>query len=713
MFEWHQTPGNKNTKLKHSNTMATTVTKKTYADWISEIEGCGDDLSRDELINLVFAEGPNASWSDMVREMQAKYYYSMYNYLKGMFPMRVWEDWSGSTELGKEYHAAYIPFDMSIFKRSMEICSPDSASECKMDYCEVPRGGISRIPELEMYKTGFKTKPMCIANIRTSKQALQIAQFIAKERYQVDEQVMNIFYTMALIRMLGHKWILEGENDGSGGIVPVANTNPYNCLQGFRYHYMDPLFPQAGNVNNIIAMDLSVLDMFGRSLVSSRNPNFKARGPRGEPIFELWHSEDWYRQEVLDNKEYVDRMKYTMPSSLLPGYTLEPDGSVKEVIGNFVFRVTPGLPKFTESTKGGITVVQPMQKVEVDSGNRPIHNFREFDNAPFLMTVAIGKDVGEILTRPTITTGIDGRPIHPITGNPKEDWRYWNEYDSVCNPEKNMPHFRKTYEMGFRMKNADAGWGFIGRAKKFRLRPTNTCDLRDIFKIAPQEQDCHVVTIGCNPLNDRVSNNIMRDDVSRRVKCSSLLCGDSENLTYTLKIRKENQDSIAPGQNPLGSCECGDTIQVVISDEDGDVVKVRNATILQTYRPNIINPDYTIIVKLDSTLSAGECITSISCPDATPTLGFAIACADSESDGDLPSDQIRVTLDSSLNCGVGADVTIDWLDEDKAALSPAVSETGEIISFDPATNTYVLEVDGETLSCDVDGACYIRVTCNP
>ena len=67
--------------------MATTVTKKTYADWISEIEGCGDDLSRDELINLVFAEGPNASWSDMVREMQAKYYYSMYNYLKGMFPM--------------------------------------------------------------------------------------------------------------------------------------------------------------------------------------------------------------------------------------------------------------------------------------------------------------------------------------------------------------------------------------------------------------------------------------------------------------------------------------------------------------------------------------------------------------------------------------------------------------------------------------------------
>ena len=155
------------------------------------------------------------------------------------------------------------------------------------------------------------------------------------------------------------------------------------------------------------------------------------------------------------------------------------------------------------------------------------------------------------------------------------------------------------------------------------------------------------------------------------------------------------------------------TIQVVISDGDGDVVKVRDATILQTYRPNIINPDYTIIVKLDSTLSAGECITSISCPDAIPTLGFAIACADSESDGDLPSDQIRVTLDSSLNCGVGADVTIDWLDEDKAALSPAVSETGEIISFDPATNTYVLEVDGETLSCDVDGACYIRVTCNP
>lgn len=686
------------------------TTKKTYQDYVDEINACGGDLSQDELINIVFADGPNAAWTEISQEMQVKYYYSMYNYLKGMFPMRVWEDWNGQTELGREYHAAYIPFDLSIFRRSMEICSPDSASECKFDYCEVPRGGISSIPELEMFKVGFKTKPMCIANIRTSKEALKLAQFIAKERFQVDEQVLNMFYTMAMIRMLGHKWVLEGENDGNGNIVPVTNTNPYNSLQGFRYHYMDPLFPAVGNVNNIIPLDLSVLDMFGRGLVSSRNPNGRAIGPRGEPIFELWHSEDWYRQEVLENKEYIERMKYTMPSSLLPGYTLEPKDSVKEVIGNFVFRSTPGLPKFAESVNGGITPVQPMTQVDVDAGQMATHNYREYDNAPFLMTVALGKDVGEILTRPAITVGIDGLPINPITGNPKDAWQYWNEYDKDCNPEKNMPYFKKRYEMGFRMKNADAGWGFIGRAKVFRLRATNTCDLRPVFKIVPKSSTCNIVTIGCNP-NGPVSNNIMKEDIARKVACSAAVCGDASNLTYTIKVRKENQDSIAPGQSPLGSCECGDTIQVVISDEDGDVTKVRSATLIQTYRPNAVNPQWTAIIKLGSALAPGECISYVSCQDATPTLGFAVACADSGDDDTLETDQIRVVLDSALNCNVGANVTIDWLDEDKVALDPAVTASAVIVSYDPDTNTYVLEDDGNEISCSVEGACFIRVTC--
>lgn len=679
--------------------------KMTKAEWLSQLEDCGGDLSQNDLINLVFADGPNALWRDTVEQMKLLYPDSMYNYLTGIFPSRVWNDWQGVTELGKVYHAAYIPFDMSIFQRSMQICDPASQNECKTNYCTIPKGGISAIPELEMYKAGFKTEPMCIANIRTSARAKQIAQAIVNERFQVDEQVMNIFYTMALIRMTGHKWVLEYTKSGSD-IIPAENTNPYNALGGFRYSYMNPLYPTAGDLNNIMPLDMSFLKYFGSSLTDSRNPNFISRGPRGEPIFELWYPTDWYQQEVLDNAEFIERNKYTTKLPILNGSTLNPE---REIIGNFSMRSVPGLPRFAESTQGGLSVVQPMTPVDVDSGQRHIYDFREYRNAPFIMIQMLGKNPGEILTRPSIDVGIEGRPIMPITGN--GDWTYWNEYDKDCNPDKNMPHFRKRYEMGFRMNNPDASWGFIARAKKIRLIAPNTCDLQPLFKVVPSEQDCSILTIGCNPLNERVSNNIMGDSKVRKVLCGAKSCGDTDNLLYQLKISKENQDSIAPNQSPLGSCVCGDSVQVHIGDEDGDTVKVRAATIIDIYRPNMVNPNWTVLIKLASALTGAECIQSIGCPDATPTYGVVISCADHSEDDSIPENGIKVMLESTLNCNVGSNVLIRFYDEDGVIIDSAIA--GSIVSVDPDTKTYVISTATSGFGCGYKAnAVSIRVTCN-
>ena len=679
--------------------------KLTKAEWLAQIEDCGNDLSQDELVNLVFADGPNALWRDTIEQMKLVYPTSMYNYLTGLFPTRVWNDWQGVTELGTRYHAAHIPFDMSIFQRSMQICDPASQNECRTDYCTLPKGGISAIPELEMYKTGFKTEPMCIANIRTSARAKQIAEAIVNERFQTDEQVMNIFYTMALIRMTGHKWVLEFEKSGND-VIPIADSNPRNALGGFRYSFMNPLYPVAGNLENIMPLDINFLKYFGSSLTDSRNPHFISTGPRGEPIFELWYPTDWYQQEILDNKEFIDRNKFTMKIPPLNGSTLNPE---REVVGNFSMRSVPGLPRFAESTEGGLTVVQPMTPVDVDQGHEHIYNYREYRNAPFILIQMLGKNPGEILTRPAINVGIEGRPIMPITGN--GDWVYWNEYDSVCNPDKNMPHFRRRYEMGFRALNPDASWGMIARAKKIRLIAPNTCDLQPVFKVVPSKQDCSILTVGCNPLNKRVPNNITGDSKVRQVQCSSKACGDSDNLLYQIKITKENQDSIAPNQSPLGTCVCGSTIQVHIGDADGDTTKVRAATLVDIYRPNMVNPNWTAVIKLASALTGAECIQSVGCPDATPTYGLVVACADHSEDDTIPANGLRVVLDSTLNCNAGANVTVGFYDADGVLIDSAIA--GTISSVDPITKTYVIATSESGFGCGFkEAAVTIRVTCD-
>lgn len=678
----------------------------TEDEWIEQVEDCGDDMSRDQIINLVFKDGPNALWSEKVDQMKVMYD-SMYKYLTGLFPVREWKDWNGTTELGRVYHSAHIPFDMGIFQRSMEICSPGSANECHTDYCEIPQGGISAIPELEMYKTGFKTRRMCIANIRTSMQAKQIAEMIVKERFSVDEQVMNIFYTMALIRMTGHKWALEVEDDGSGNIVPIENYSPYNALQGYRYSYMNPLYPQVGNPNNIMPVDLSFLDNFGSALTDSRNPNFISKGQRGEPLFEFWYPEDWYKREILDNPENIERSKYTQKVPMLNGSVYE--DQERHTIGNFIMRSVPALPRFAESTEGGLAVVQGRKDVEVDSGVQSVYDFREYRNAPFFLVQAIGKGAGEILSRPVISTGIEGMPIHPISG--KGEWEYRNDYDKECNEDLNMPHFRKRYEMGFRMLNPDASWGMIARAKKIRLRAPNTCDLQPVFKIVPKTQNCSILTIGCNPNNDKVSNNITASSNVRKVKCSTKSCGDAANLHYMVSIRKENQDSIAPNQSPLGACVCGSTIQVHLNDDDsGETTKVRAATIVEIFRPNVVNPSWTVLIKLASALAGDECIAYIGCPDATPTYGTVLSCADSTDDDSIPAEAIKVVLDSSLNCNVGATVNVGFYDEEGTIISTAIS--GTITSVNPDTLTYLIQTTEDDFGCSFrDGAVSIRVTC--
>jgi len=672
------------------------MTHYTAEQWLEDLASCG--TSNNELVNLVYGDGPLSLWSGMVKEMHEKRP-GIQNYLQGIFPTIQWDDWQGMSEQGKIYHPPSLPIDFSMFQRSGLICNPSDQNECLTDYCTIPEGGISELPELEMFKTGFRTQRRCMANIRTSAIAKQVAEYIVNERFQVDENVMRTFYTYAMIRMIGHKFTLEYTLGDNNTIIPIANDNPYNPMQAFRYGYMKQLFPAAGNLNNILPLDMSILDMFGRRLAQASNQNAIAKGPRGEPIFELWTTGDFYKQEIIDNGEQIERMKYTMPAKLFPGWVQA--GAVEsEIIGNFRITEMDSLPRFAESTEGGLTIVQDYRNVAVDSGTRPLYNYREFANAPFALTVMLGKNVGNILTRPTITTGIEGRPIQPISGDPGADWVYWNHPEIVdgkdCNPELNMPYFKKRYELGFKPKNPDASWGFLHRTKAFRMRPLQNCDLNPVFAITPDKATCNVVQIGCNPHNEVVSNNII--DMSnglRKVLCQAKSCGSATQ--HRLTILRENWDSIAPDQNPLQDCACGDTITVLIGDEDGLVVKERAATIVDYYRPKVGFPNPVFVVNLASALAAGECIRSIACRDATPTSSTVVNCVDSSEDDDLSADQVRIVLDGILaGKNVGSSATLTYYDAEGTSLG---TKSVTIVSIDNDTTTYVVEAGSGDLSC--------------
>lgn len=664
--------------------------KYTQAQWEALLAECPEELTKNDILKTLYEEGPNALWSDVVR-MKQLVEDSMYNHLTGIFDTRTLQDYKGYTEIAEEYHTPYIPVDFSIFRRTMVDCSIDDANECRMDYCEIPKGGITKLPEHKMFKWGFKTQPICIANIRTSDKVRQVAKMFVNERFAVEERSINSFFIMAMIEMLGHKHVLQYDDNW----VPVDSTNPRNPVQSYAYSYMSSKFPSVTDLNKIGPLDMEVLDIFGRGFALGRASNKVGTGPRGEPLFELWHAEDWYIQNILNNPEHVERLKYFVKPQDLYGYkAYNAKTGEREVLGNFVLKQIDALPRFAESTTGGLTMIDTHVEVEVDQGTQPIMNFRGYTNAPFLMAVGLGKGVGEILTRPDITTGIEGLPIKPITGN--GEWEYWNEYDKECNPEKNMPYFKKRFEMGFKLKDADKSFGILYRNRRFRSRPVNTCDLMPIVQVEPRVTNCDVTTIGCNPKNDAASNNIMEtnDAEIRRIKCSALVCGDSSSTTYMVKVFRENIDSISPNQEPLQGCGCGDTVQVFISDADGDVAKIRDATILQYFRPNIVTPEPQYLVKLASSLSAGECIKFIGCKDESPTTATVLACYDNSDDENIAEGSVRFTLDSALPCNVGANVTITYRDADGDAIGATV--TGTIVSVDPELMTYVISSTDET-----------------
>lgn len=613
---------------------------------------------------LITSSYTDVKFNEKVIEKHINNPIGAYNYFREFFNTAVWPDGQGLDEVREYATDAYIPFTFSHFIRQMKICDPSLANECDTDYCQIPEGGRGTLPGLHFYKWGFETPRSCIANIRHIRAYQYWAKRVLQARESVDNQVMNMFFTMAGIQTAGHKYILQGMTNPSpgGGLVPIPNGNPRNPFRKYAYNYMEELFPAVTDPNKIMPLTLNVLDELARYWTFFMPGNHVAVGDRGQYIWEIWTSEDFYLEHYYDNPDYAEKIKATMPAKMFPGFSLF--DNERTVLGNWVGRTVPMLPRFTESTEGGLIAVDSHEAVDIEVGQEWVGGL-EYQNAPIGLALIPSKKQGTIFTRPDLTTSGDGFPILPITG--AGPWRIRNDYDKECNKDLNKPYSQKRYEMGFRMDDPDGGTAILYRRRNFRTSPINECDLMPIARKTPNTVDCPVTTIGCGDTRVRQSDSITQTDFSTRVECYMPACSTAADnaapYLYRIQIKRQANQ---PDFNSLG-CACGSTIVGIIHNEAGAFVRQQDFIV----KDNSLQFPYGYyFLETNTKLAVGECIVAVICQDATPDLGNVVSAWDNTMEGfeDLPNGTVRYMTDSVLSCTEGDDVIVTFKDASGATL---------------------------------------------
>lgn len=643
----------------------------TADEYAALLDGC-DFRQGNQVSELVTSTHTNVMFNEKVEERQVANPLGAYNYFGGLLGKEEWPDGQGMDLIREYYTDPHIPFSFSHFVRQAAICDPNLANECNRDRCAVPEGGRGTLPPFVFYKHGFETPRDCIANIRHIRQFKWWAMRVIRARELIDEQVMNMFYTMAGIHTAGQKVTMQGYRDASGLLRLVGSDNPRNPLRGGLFNYMEERFPAPTNLNDIVPLTVDSMQGLARYWGQFPKNNQAAKGPRGENIYEFWYPDDWYDAEAIRNPDYMEKLKLTMPNKMFAG-TLYAEGE-REVVGNFAPRIMPWLPRFAPTTDGKIVPVDSQVGVDIEVGKEYFGSI-DFENAPFGLAGVVSSKQGTILSRPALTESGAGFPILPITGN--SGWRIRNDYDKDCNKDLNLPFSQKDYEMGIRMDDPAAAIMFLFRRRIFAMRPINECDMAPIFNVEANTVDCALTTIGCGDNQKRETDDITQPDGPFRVTCTARSCGNTSTqpFHYLLSIdRRVNQ----PGYNSLG-CACGSAVNLYVYDAEGAYVK----QIQGVYKSDIMSFPYAkYFVQTTVALTTGQCIKGISCADSTPLAGNVLEAFEILDDDGETQGVIGFLLDDSITCGLTDDVWVRYYDVNGHVLGTISNATITAVDLD-------------------------------
>lgn len=649
-----------------------------------------------QVSELVSSTHTEVMFDQKVQERTVKNVYGAYNYFGGLLGKEEWPDGQGMDLVREYYCDPHVPFSFSQFVRQAAICDPNLANECDRDRCKVPEGGRGTLPGFVFFKWGLETERDCIANIRHIRQFRYWAAKVIRSRELIDEQFMNMFYTMAGIHTCGMKVTMQGVRNADGTLSLAGNTNPRNPVRGGLFNYMEEKFMAPTNVHDMVPLTPDTLDALARHWTQFPKGNEIARGPRNEPIFEFWYPDDWYRDEAIKHPDFNEKMKIMWPNKMFSGYTNAP--GEREVLGNFAARVMPWLPRLAPTADGELVAVDTHVGVDIEVGKEYVGSL-DFENAPIGVAAMVSGKQGTILTRPDLTTSGAGFPIMPITGN--GPWRIRNDYDPTCNKDLNKPYSQKDYEMGVRLDDPGAAIAFLFRRRVFQSRPINECDLAPIFMVEKNEVNCALTTIGCQTGKSRESDSFTKHEgAPLAVTCTAVACGNGDSSPYTYIVKVDRRANM-PGYNSLG-CACGSTVKLYIYDENGDFSR----EITGIYKSDAMSFPYArYFIETETELLATECIKGIACADSTILQGNVL------DDWDAGDGNVGYALDDSIVCGEGDDVLITYYDANGVVLGTI---SGVIESYNPDSNIYVISSEnaifkeGEVYA----GQASVGISCN-
>ena len=678
----------------------------TNAAFQAILAGC--NFSDPEQVSKLIAQRYTSQKIDELVTTRHMGCYDGFGYFSNFFPVKTWQDGQGQTELREVYHHPRVPYSFNYFMRTMQVCDPNTANECVTQYCDIPEGGYGNLPQLEMYRWGLKTHRECVANIRHIRDFGSWSKRIVQSRFYVEQQIMQMFYTLAAIRTCGHKMVLETARDADGLLQPLVDSSNRNPLGGYAHSYMEPLFPAVGNPANIVPLSIDVLEQLARRWSIFCNDNHVATGVRGEKIWEFWYPDDWYKTEGIDNPDIMEKLKYTMPNKLFAGYNPTGTGE-REVIGNWAMRAMPGLPRFGLGCDGGLVPIDMHVEEDIEIGKEAVES-SAWQQAPILMAIAPSPSMGTIMVRPDLNTDARGNSIMPIMGN--GGWIVRNDYDATCNPELNMPYHQKRFEMGFRLEDPNAAIAFLFRARKFRIRGINECDFQPMNDVLAKTTGCPATErIGCQDNRRTHGESITTLDTSKYVLCHTVSCGASGvqgQSTYQVELEwKGNR----VGFNHL-DCACGSTVSIAVYDCNGDLLRIQDA-VVQDMLPHGTSPRPIIWLRTVTlgTDDCDECIKGIMCQDADPlvaTVTNAWTAADKPTCPTFTG--ITWRLGAPINCNAGDNVDVKYYDVNDVLLDTVV---GAVIAVaNPQTQTYqITSADPDYTKAGPAGTSYITITC--
>lgn len=600
------------------------------------------------------------------------------------YPSMVFDYGQGDVPKSKVFHPPYVPMGIQNFQND-NLPRPDQVAEtgpsegnsnCIFCYIDVPFGGVS-YQEGRMVRRDYRTPQVCVRDIASSAAFWDYAAQVIRAREAVEQRTLQDFNNLVRLYTTGHKILLEADS-------PITALNPVQAIQNvYPETYMRDLFPQVFDPENVQPMNFAFLmnTLLQYIMQDWTFIQISREGPRG-PVWEVDVDSDWYANEVINNPQWTENLRYNMPAILFQGQI--PDSRLYpgevNVLGNYRFNIDSTLPRYAPDGNGCIVEVQKFVTTAVEVGDQAILN-KAWVTAPFGVAYFRNPLAAKLMSQPALTTN-QGISIPDVQ---RTGWKAWNEIDPLCNPELLKPYWKFHFRMGFMPNEPEHGIAVLYRRVMPLIPETPNCSPYPIVNTTATTEDCDTLNGACSGrtalpacITESVSGNAV---IYTHTACA----GDRY-----VDVRVQFQPNRPGG---LMNCECPGQVQVTYSDGTTDTATILNTRWATSYLPY---DHYFLDLGSGNAVPTGECIVLIQCVETPLNTGTITFCTATALDGDpLPTNQVMIYVDQPIACTGGqTEIVVNTVDETEIVVT--------IISSDPESLRYIISATG--LDCaDGDG----------